>query len=146
MNTVRHILQIKASKYVWSIAPEQTVYDALRLMSDKDVGALLVMEGDKTVGIISERDYARKVILFNKSSRETLVNEIMTSKLVTVHPDQTANECMELMINKRIRHLPVMENDQLVGMISIGDVLKDIMYEQRKIIQELEDKLTTSGQ
>ena len=140
MDTVRHILQIKGND-VWATTPRTTVYDALRVMADKNCGALLVMEGEKVVGIFSERDYARKVILQGRSSKETLVSEIMTSKLHTIHPDQTVEEAMEIMTNKRVRHLPVMEGDHLVGMISIGDVLREIIYVQLAAIREMEDKI-----
>jgi CBS domain-containing protein len=145
MNTVRHILQVKGD-YIWSISPEATVYEALRMMANKDVGALAVMEGERLVGIISERDYARKVILHGKASKDTLVREIMTTELYPVHPDQTVEECMELMTYKRTRYLPVMEGDRLLGIISIGDVVKDIISRQRRIISTLEDRLKESGQ
>jgi len=140
MDTIRHILQIKGND-VWSTTPRTTVYDALRMMADKNVGALLVMEGEKVVGIFSERDYARKVILQGRSSKETLVSEIMTSKLITIHPDQTVEEAMEIMTNKRVRHLPVMEDDRLMGMISIGDVLREVIYVQLAKIRDMEDKI-----
>ena len=140
MDTIRHILQIKGND-VWSTTPRTTVYDALRMMADKNVGALLVMEGEKVVGIFSERDYARKVILQGRSSKETLVSEIMTSKLITIHPDQTVEEAMEMMTNKRVRHLPVMEDDRLMGMISIGDVLREVIYVQLAKIRDMEDKI-----
>ena len=140
MNTVRHILQVKGYD-VWSTTPRTTVYDALRMMADKNVGALLVMDGEKVMGIFSERDYARKVVLQGRSSKETLVSEIMTSKLVTIHPDQTIEEAMELMTNKRVRHLPVMEDDHLLGMISIGDVLREIIYVQLNTIRQMEEKI-----
>jgi CBS domain-containing protein len=140
MDTIRHILQIKGND-VWATTPRTTVYDALRVMADKNCGALLVMEGEKVVGIFSERDYARKVILQGRSSKETLVSEIMTSKLHTIHPDQTVEEAMEIMTNKRVRHLPVMEGDHLVGMISIGDVLREIIYVQLSRIRDMEDKI-----
>jgi len=139
IQTVRHILEVKGTD-VWSIGPNATVFDALRMMADKDVGALLVMEDDKVVGIISERDYARKIILHGKSSKETLVREIMSTNLYTIHPDQTVEEAMELMTNKRVRHLPVMEGDKLVGMISICDVVKNIIYRQREIIKSMSQK------
>jgi CBS domain-containing protein len=112
------------------------------LMADKDVGALLVMVDDKLVGIISERDYARKVILQGKASKDTLVKDIMTSVLFTIHPDQTIEECMELMTNRRIRHVPVVLDDQILGVISIGDVVKDIIYQQRQTIKSLEKYVT----
>jgi CBS domain-containing protein len=140
MRTVRHLLEIKG-KDIWSISPDATVYDALRLMADKDVGALVVLQGDDLVGILSERDYARKIILHGKASKDTLVSEVMTSKLFTVHPDQTIEETMEMMTEKRVRHLPVTEENKLLGMISIGDVVRDIIYRQRKTISSLEDKI-----
>ena len=136
---VHHLLEIKGPD-VWSIAPDATVYDALRMMADKGCGALLVMAGDKLVGIISERDYARKIILHGKTSTETLVSEIMSSKLFTVHPDQTVDEAMELMTNKHIRHLPVVAGDVVCGVISIGDVVKNIIYRQREVIKNLSNK------
>src|SRR5450756_2825246 len=113
ITTVRRLLQIKGGD-VWSITPQATVFEALRLMADKDVGALLVMVDDKLVGIISERDYARKVILQGKASKDTLVKDIMTSVLFTIHPDQTIEECMELMTNRRIRHVPVVLDLSLI--------------------------------
>jgi len=142
MNTIRHILQVKGND-VWSVTPRTTVFDALRVMEAKNVGALLVMDGDKVEGIFSERDYARKVVLLGRSSKETLVSEIMTSKekLHTMHPDQTIEEAMETMTNKRVRHLPIMEGNHLIGMISIGDVLREIIYSQRAAIREMEDKI-----
>ncbi len=138
--TIRHILEVKGHD-VWSIAPGKSVYDALRMMSDKDVGALLIMENDQMVGIMSERDYARKVVLLGKTSRETKVDEIMSKKVFTIHPDQTVEEAMELMNSKHIRHLPVVESDQVLGMISIGDVVKAIIFKQREAIKNLEGKI-----
>jgi CBS domain-containing protein len=141
MATIRHLLQIKGSN-LWSIAPGASVYDALSMMADKDVGALLVMENNQLVGILSERDYARKVILHNKSSRETLVSEIMTSRVVTVHPGQTVQECLELMTANRFRHLPVVdEEDHVVGVISMRDLANDIIYQQRETIKDLEKRM-----
>ncbi len=138
LHTVRHILEVKG-KDVWEISPEATVFEALRLMADKDVGALLVMRGEQVVGIISERDYARKVILLGKTSQETKVGEIMETALAPVHPDQTIEECMELMTRCRARYLPVIEEGRVLGVISIGDVVKDIIYRQREMIKKLED-------
>jgi len=143
MRTVRHLLELKG-KDIWSVRPGDTVYDALRLMADKDVGALVVLEGDEMVGIFSERDYARKIILHGKSSRETLVSEVMTHDVFTVHPDQTIEECMETMTQKHIRHLPVLVDQHLLGVISIGDVVKDIIFRQRKTIASLENKVLSS--
>jgi len=138
---VRQILEIKGND-IWSIGPDATVYDALRMMADKDIGALLVMEGEKLVGIVSERDYARKVVLKGKTSANTHIREIMTSALITVHPGQTVHECMELMTNKHIRHLPVLLDNKVLGIISIGDVVKNIIYQQRETIKDLERKVT----
>ena len=140
MNTVRHLLQIKGFD-LWIIAPERTVYDALRMMADKDIGALLVMRGDHILGMLSERDYARKIVLLGKTSRETLVREIMTTDVITIHPDQTIEEAMSLMTSHRVRHLPVVENDQVIGLISIGDVVRDIIFRQRETIKSLEDRV-----
>jgi CBS domain-containing protein len=141
MTTVRQLLEVKGHD-VWSTGPDSSVYDALRMMADKGIGALLVMENDQLVGIISERDYARKVILKGKASMETKVIEIMTSVLFTVHPDQTVHECMELMTNKHVRHLPVVLDNKVLGIISIGDVVKDIIYQQRETIKDLERYVT----
>ncbi len=143
MSTVRHLLQIKGHD-VWAIRPEATVFEALRLMADKDVGALVVLVNDKMVGIISERDYARKIILFGKSSKDTLVREIMSEKVYTIHPDQTVQECMALMSSKHIRHLPVVLEDKVIGVVSIGDVVQDIIYQQREKIKSLENKLVSA--
>ena len=137
MSTVREILRNKGCD-VWSIAPDATVYEALCLMADKNVGAVLVIDACTLVGILSERDYARKVILHGKSSRDTLVREIMTERMVYVRPEQTAEECMALMTEKRVRHLPVLEGDRLVGVVSIGDVVKSIISEQEFVIDQLE--------
>ena len=140
MNTIRHILQIKSAG-IWGISPQATVYEALRIMAAKDVGALLVMEGEHLVGMISERDYARKVILQGKSSHETLVKEIMTEKVFTIHPDQTVQECMGLMNDHHIRHVPVVDGQHVMGVISIGDVLREIIYQQKQTIREMESRL-----
>ncbi len=138
--TIRHILEVKG-RDIWSIGPGASVFDALRMMSDKDVGALLVMDGDKMVGILSERDYARKVVLLGKTSRDTRVEEIMSPKVYTVHPQQTVEEAMDLMTRQHIRHLPVVEGDHILGVISIGDVVKAIIFKQRAAISDLEDKI-----
>jgi CBS domain-containing protein len=137
MKTVKQILQSKTLG-ILSISPDATVYDALKLMAEKEVGALLVMEADKVVGIISERDYARKVILHGKSSKEIHVSDIMTSKIVYVSTAQTVDECMALMTDKRVRHLPVYDGDQLVGVVSIGDLVKEAISEREYIIKQLE--------
>lgn len=140
---IRHILEVKGHD-LWSISPNASVYDALRMMSDKDIGALIVMEGDQMVGIMSERDYARKVVLVGKTSRDTFVSEIMSKKVFTIHPSQTVEEAMELMNSKHIRHLPVVgDNQELLGMISIGDVVRSIIYKQLQTIREMENKMTS---
>jgi CBS domain-containing protein len=136
--TVRQILQSKGNK-IWSVGPHATVFEALILMAEKDVGALVVVEGGKLVGIFSERDYARKVVLKGRSSKDTEVAELMTPDVFYVHPDQTIDECMALMTNKRIRHLPVLDNDQLVGVITIGDAVKAVIADQEVMITSLEN-------
>jgi CBS domain-containing protein len=137
VKTVRDILQVKGAD-VWRIPFEATVLDALRLMAEKQVGALVVVDGTKPVGVISERDYARKVILHGRASPTTLVKEIMTSPVVFTHPDQPIEECMAIMTDKRIRHLPVMDEGKLAGIISIGDLVKTIIAEQKFTIEQLE--------
>lgn len=136
LKTVKDILQIKGPQ-VWSIGPDATVYDALKLMAEKNTGTVLVLDAGKLVGILSERDYARKVILKDRASKDTLVREIMTEKVMCVHPDTVIEVCMELMTDKRIRHLPVLEGDRLVGVISIGDVVNAIIAEQKYVIGQL---------
>ena len=128
---------------VWTVSPDSTVYDALQVMADKNVGALMVLEDDQVVGVISERDYARKVILKGKASKDTPVSEIMSTKLVWVRPDQSIEDCMNLMTNRRIRHLAVLEEGRLIGVISIGDVVKAIISEQEFTIQQLEQYITS---
>jgi CBS domain-containing protein len=140
MITAQNILELKGND-VWTISPEDSVYDALRLMARVDVGALLVMEGDRLVGMLSERDYARKVILFGKTSKETKVKEIMTEKVISIHPMQISEECMEIMTKNHIRHLPVVVDGQVLGVISIGDVVKTIMHKQREKIRDLTEKV-----
>ena len=137
MRRVRDILAVKG-RDVWSIVPNASVYDAMKLMADKGIGALLVMEGAKLVGIISERDYARKVILQGRSSRTTSVHEIMTTRVAYAEPEQNIEECMALMTEIRIRHLPVIEAGEVRGVISIGDLVKSIIAEQKFIIEQLE--------
>jgi CBS domain-containing protein len=142
MKKVRDILEIKVRE-VWSIGPSESVFDALKLMAEKGIGALVVLEAGKVVGIISERDYARKVILQGRSSPTTLVSEIMTARVAYAQPQQNIDECMAIMTEKRIRHLPVMEDGLLIGVISIGDLVKSIIAEQRFIIEQLERYITT---
>lgn len=141
MKKVKDILDLKGHT-VWSIAPDASVYDAMKCMADREIGALLVMEGARLVGIISERDYARKVILQGRSSRTTEVHEIMTSRVAYAEPDQNVEECMAIMTEKRIRHLPVMQAGEVVGIISIGDLVKSIIAEQKFIIEQLERYIT----
>jgi len=137
MVTVRQYLRIKGAQ-VWTTRPDDTVYEALQLMAEKDIGALLVVKGEQLVGIFSERDYARKIALHGLSSKDTLVGEIMTSRVVYVLPENTIEECMALMTENRFRHLPVIEEGRLVGLISIGDVVKSIISEQKFVIRQLE--------
>jgi CBS domain-containing protein len=139
--TVRDMLRGKSN--VYSVGPGDTVYDALRLMADKNIGAVLVRSDQQIDGIFSERDYARKVILLGKTSKETLVREIMTTRVISVEPEWTADQCMALMTEKRIRHLPVVEQGQLVGVISIGDVVRAVVEEQRFTINSLERYITS---
>jgi len=137
MKTVRDILKIKGND-CWCVAPSDSVFNAMKLMAEKEIGALLVMEQEKIVGIISERDYARKVILQGRSSKSTQVQEIMTARVVYADPNQGVEECMAVMTDKRIRHLPVIDNGRLCGVISIGDLVKSIIVEQKFIIEQLE--------
>jgi CBS domain-containing protein len=139
--TVKQLINRKGN-HVWATQPDSTVFDALVLMAEKGIGALLVFDGDRLVGIFSERDYARKVILKGKSSHDTTVREIMTENVLVVHPHQTMNDCMALMTDKRIRHLPVFENDSVIGVISIGDVVKEIISEQEFVIGQLENYIS----
>ncbi len=138
MRTVEHILRSKGNAY-WSVAPDAMVYDALRLMAEKDVGALLVVDSPASiVGIISERDYARKVILKGKSSLDTSVREIMTHPVVSVRPEHTVEECMAVMTARRIRHLPVLSGGRVAGVVSIGDLVKASLDEKDFLIKQLE--------
>ena len=137
VRNVRDILREKGTA-VYSISPDATVYDALKLMAEKNVGALLVLDGDRLAGIISERDYARKIILKDKLSKETRVKEIMTTEILTVTPAMDLDECMELITDKRLRHLPVVENDRVLGIISIGDIVKGIIDHKESVIEQLE--------
>ena len=138
MPSVTDLLQTKGHS-VWSVSPDATVYEALEIMADKDVGALLVLEEGRVAGIFSERDYARKVILRGRASRDTPVREIMTARVLYVRPDQSVNDCMALMTRHHIRHLPVLEGGELIGLISIGDVVKAIISEQEFMIEQLEN-------
>ncbi|MBP0632059.1 MULTISPECIES: CBS domain-containing protein [unclassified Cupriavidus] len=145
MKTARQVLESKPTQAIYSIPPTATVYAALQLMAEKGIGALLVIEHGAIMGILSERDYARKVILMQRTSRETLVRDIMTTSVIYVSAGQSTDECMALMTKHRLRHLPVMENDELVGMLSIGDLVKDIISEQQFIIEQLEHYIHGGG-
>lgn len=138
MPSVGQILAVKGN-HIWSVEPDAQVYDALKLMADKDVGALLVIKNEEVVGILSERDYARKVVLKGKTSVTTPVSEIMTKNVIFVEPDQSTDDCMALMTANRFRHLPVLENGELIGIISIGDVVQSIISENELLISQLEN-------
>ena len=143
MTSVAKILQSKPDTTVHTIAPTALVFDALKLMADEGIGALLVTEGEAIAGIFTERDYARKIALMGRTSSVTQVRDVMTSAVRFVRPDQTSEQCMQIMSTGRMRHLPVVDaNDKLVGMISIGDLVKDIISEQKFIIEQLEHYIT----
>ena len=137
MKSVKEILDAKGHD-IWSVTSDSTVYDAVKLMAEKSIGSLLVMDDDKLVGIVTERDYARKVILEDKSSRNAAVNEVMTRKVLCVSPERTVDECMALMTEQRARHLPVLEHKQVIGVISIGDLVKAMISEQKFLIEQLQ--------
>lgn len=137
MKTLKQLLQLKGG-LVHSVTPQTMVFDALKLMAEKNIGAVLVMADGKIAGILTERDYSRKVILLGKSSHDIEVREIMSDKVLAVHPDRTAEECMALMTNKRVRHLPVIEGDKLIGLLSIGDLVKEVIADQEETIKQLE--------
>jgi len=138
MKTVTQLLRGKGHD-ILSVSPDTPVFDALQVMAEKNVGALLVLEREELVGIFSERDYARKIILVGKSSKETAVREIMSSHVLYVRPQQTIEDCMALMTDKRVRHLPVLEDERVIGVISIGDVVKGIISEQEFMIEQLQN-------
>jgi CBS domain-containing protein len=141
MITVKQILDEKGHD-VWTIGPDAKVFDALKLMADKGVGALVVVEKSHVAGIISERDYARKIALMGRLSQDTPVRDIMTSQVYGVHPSATVEECLALMTDRRIRHLPVLEKEKLAGVISIGDIVKAVISAQKVTIQQLENYIT----
>jgi CBS domain-containing protein len=142
VETIKELLRNKGQK-VWSIGPDASVYDAVALMADKDIGALMVMKGDKPLGLISERDYSRNVILKGRSSKDTTVKEVMMTRVVGVRPDQKLEECMAIMTERRVRHLPVMNGTELVGIVSIGDLVKAVIDEQKFIIDQLINYITS---
>ena len=144
MKTVRDLLAGKSGD-VWSIGPDQTVYDAIALMSERGIGAVLVLDGTELVGILSERDYARRVILKGKASRETRVREIMTTNLIHVTHERTIEDCMAIMTTSRIRHLPVLHEGKLAGILSIGDIVKAMISDKQAQIEQLEDYIKTGG-
>jgi CBS domain-containing protein len=145
MTAVAEILKSKSDNTVHAIAPGDSVFDALQRMADKHIGALLVMEGEAIVGIFTERDYARKIALMGRTSSVTLVSDVMTAHVMYVNLTETSQECMALMTENRLRHLPVVEGGKLVGLISIGDLVKDIISEQKFIIEQLEHYITGGG-
>jgi CBS domain-containing protein len=138
MATVAQVLSTKPDQTVFTISADSSVYDTIKMMADKHIGAVIVTEGDEIVGIVTERDYARKVVLMDRASKQTPVRDIMTSHVRYVRLDQTTDDCMALMTEKRMRHLPVIDDGKLVGMISIGDLVKNIISEQQFTIQQLE--------
>jgi CBS domain-containing protein len=144
MSLVAHILKSKPEQTVHTIAPTASVFDAVKLMADKNIGALVVMENDQIIGMISERDYARSIVLMARSSKTTPVRKIMRSPVMYVLPDQTSEQCMALMTEHRLRHLPVVDKSKLVGLISIGDLVKDVISEQKYTIEQLQHYI--SGQ
>ncbi len=137
MKLVKHLLDAKG-RHIISISPDSSVFEAIKVMADKNVGALVVMEDDKLAGIVSERDYARKVIVKGRSSKSTQVAEIMTADVATTSSDQTVDKCMAMMTEMRIRHLPVVEDDRVIAMISIGDLVQAIIADQKEEIEHLE--------
>ena len=144
MNAIGTILKSKADQNVYSIRPDASVLEAVHLMALKNIGALLVMENDRIVGIVSERDYARKIVLLARSSRDTSLRDIMTTSVMYVRPDQTCEECMALMTENRLRHMPVLLDGNLIGLVSIGDLVKHIISEQKFVIEQMEHYI--SGQ
>ena len=142
MKSVAHILKAKADQTIYTIAPTASVFDAVKLMAEKNIGALVVMEGETIAGIITERDYARKIVLMARSSKDTPVRDIMTSSAMYVSPAHRSEECMALMTASRVRHLLVIENGKLLGLVSIGDLVKETISEQKFIIEQLQHYIT----
>jgi len=138
MSTVAQILKSKPERAVHSVTPDTSVLDALKLMAEKNVGGLVVLDGTRIAGLVTERDYARKVALLDRASKDTPVREIMTAKVIYVGPERTSEECMALMTENRIRHLPVLEGGKLIGLVSIGDLVKDVISEQKFLIEQLQ--------
>ena len=143
MTNVAQVIQNKIEQNIFTISPESTVLEAISLMADKGIGALVVTDQDKVVGIFSERDYTRKIILMERTSKETTVSEIMTAKVLTVTKSTTVEDCLGLMTERHLRHLPVVENDKLIGLISIGDLVKVVMEDQRKLIDQLQQYIAS---
>ncbi|MEO8444419.1 MAG: CBS domain-containing protein [Gammaproteobacteria bacterium] len=135
--TVQQVLASKAHRLL-AIGPDASVFEALTLMAEHDIGSLVVLDGERLAGIFSERDYARQIVLLGKTSRDTRVRDIMTHKVLCVNPDQTVDQCMALMTAKRVRHLPVLDHKKVIGVISIGDVVKEVISEQQTMIEQLE--------
>lgn len=141
MITVGELLESKGH-HVWSVSPDDSVFDTIKMMDDKHVGALAVLDGENLIGIISERDYARQVILKDRTSKQTKVKEIMTRHVFYTYPQQTIDQCLVIINERRIRHLPVLDGEKLVGMISVGDVVKEIIKDQKYTIEQLENHLS----
>jgi CBS domain-containing protein len=142
MKKVAQILRSKSDPSIHTIVPTASMFDALMLMAEKNIGALLIMEGETIVGMLSERDYARKIVLMGRSSKETPVRDVMTCPVLYVGPQQSTEECMALMTEKRLRHLPVLDDGKLIGLISIGDLVKDIISEQNFVIEQLQSYIS----
>lgn len=144
MTTVKHVLRDKDNQDIFTISPQATVYDAVRVMAEKSIGALIVTnEAQQIVGILSERDYTRKIVLMERTSKETTVEEIMTATVLTVSTTSTVEHCLTLMTDKHLRHLPVVENEKLLGLVSIGDLVKAVMDDQLKLIHQLQDYIAS---
>ena len=144
MTSIENFLKLNNKKQIWTILKDQSVWQALVLMSEKNIGAIIIVDNkDFPIGIFSERDYARKVILKGKSSKDTLLEEVMTKELITITRNHKIEQCMEIMTEKRIRHLPILENNKIVGIISIGDVLKIIIKDQKELINHLQKFITS---